>query len=50
MWLVPTKDHLKLSSDMAMLFALLGCTHPPPRLAFFAHADPKNIAGNDVKS
>ena len=27
---VPTKAILQVSSDMAMLFAPFGCTHPPP--------------------
>ena len=27
---VPTKAFLQPSSDMTLLFALFGCTHPPP--------------------
>jgi len=48
---VPTKSLLKTSSDAAMLFAPLGCTHPPPPVLpflFTQHLSPKDIAESDI--
>jgi len=44
---VPTKVFLKLSTDMAILFAPFGRTHPPPPLPPFLLMDylsPREIA------
>ena len=49
--LVPTKAFLQPSSDVAMLFAPCGCTHPPPPVPPpSAHTEPisKDIAGSDI--
>ena len=48
---VPTKLLLKMSPDMAMLFAPSGCTHPPPPVPPFLltqNLSPKYIAGSDI--
>ena len=48
---VPTKSLLKISPDMAMLFAPFGCTHPPPPVLPFLltqNLSPKDIAGSDI--
>ena len=48
---VPTKLLLKMSSDVAMLFAPFGCTHPPPPVPPFLltqNLSPKDIAGSDI--
>ena len=48
---VPTKSLLKTSPDAAMLFALFGCTHPPPPVPPFLitqNLSPKDIARSDI--
>jgi len=48
---VPTKLLLKTSPDAAILFAPLGCTHPPPTVLPFLltqNLSPKDIAGSDI--
>ena len=48
---VPTKSLLKLSPDMAMLFAPFRYTHPPPPVPPFLlmqNLSPKDIAGSDI--
>ena len=46
---VPTKFILKLSPDMAILFAHFGCTHPPPTvLSFLFMHDTEVIVGSDI--
>jgi len=49
--LVPTKSFLETRRDAAMLFALLGCTHPPPPIPPYLlkqNLSPKDIAGSDI--
>ena len=48
---VPTKSLLKMSPDMAMLFAPFGCTHPPPPVPPFLlkqNLSPKDIARSAI--
>ena len=48
---VPTKSFLKMSPDVAMLFAPFGCTHPPPPVSPFLltqNLSPKDIAGSYI--
>ena len=48
---VPTKSLLKMSPDVAMLFALFGYTNPPPPVPPFLltqNLSPKDIAGSDI--
>jgi len=48
---VPTKLLLKMSPDAAMLFAHLGCTHPPPPvppLLLTQNLSPNDIPGSDI--
>ena len=48
---VPTKSLLKMSPDVAMLFAPFRCTHPPPPVPPFLlpqNVSPKDIAGSDI--
>ena len=48
---MPTRLLLKTSPDKAMLFAPLGCTHPPPPVPPFLltqNLSPKDIAGSDI--
>jgi len=48
---VPTKLLLKMSPDVAMLYAPFGCTHPPPPVPPFLltqNISPKDIAGSDI--
>ena len=48
---VPTKSLLKMSPDVAMLFAPFRCTHPPPPVPPFLltqNLSPKDIAGSDI--
>ena len=48
---VPTKSLLKMSPDMAMLFAPFRCTHPPspvPPFLLTQNLSPKDIAGSDI--
>ena len=50
---VPTKGFLQLSSEAAMLFALFGCSHPPPPVLPFLLAQnlsPNNIVPSDITS
>jgi len=47
----PTKAFSKRSPETAMLFALFGCTPPPPPILPFLlkqNLSPKVIAGSDV--
>ena len=48
---VSTRLLLKMSQDAAMLFALFGCTHPPPPvppILLTQNLSPKDIAGSDI--
>ena len=48
---VPTKSLLKMSPDVAMLFAPFRCTHPtPPVLPILLtqNLSPKDISGSDI--
>ena len=48
---VPTKLLLKMSPDVAMLFAPFGCIHSPPPVPPFLltqNLSPKDIAGSDI--
>ena len=48
---VPTMTILKLSLDMAMLFAPFRCTYPPPPvppLLPMQNLSPKDTAGSDI--
>jgi len=48
---VPIKSLLRMSQDVAMLFALFGCTHSPPPVPPFLltqNLSPKVIAGSDI--
>ena len=47
----PTKSLLKMSPDVAMLFAPFGCTHPPlpvPPFLLTQNLSPKDIARSDI--
>ena len=45
---VPIKAFLQLSPDMAMLFTLFRCTHPPPPVPSFLLMWPKDIVISDT--
>jgi len=48
---MPTSALLKLSPDTAMLFAALGCAHPPspvPPFLLMQNRAPKDFAESDI--